>query len=193
MSEKNDTPEHAESDALHAHMQHMADEQFHRQMRQAAILLAQGDGAAALPLLERCLELRPDDPNVLSNLGSAHILAGKHRHAVPFLERATAIEPENPSLWANLAAAYLGNLLLSSPSKQERALEAYHRVIALDAAYPNVHYNMGLIYIDRKDWDAAHAAFTRALETNPHDADAQKMRARVEELRNRPPDPNPRH
>ena len=190
MSEKHETPEHDDSEALHAHMQHMADEQFRRQMRQAAILLSQGHGAAAIPLLERCLELRPDDPDVLSNLGSAYILAGKHKRAVPFLERATKIEPENPSLWANLAAAYLGNLITSSRAKQDRALAAYRRVIALDAAYPNVHYNMGLIYIDRKDWDAAHEAFTRALEANPHDEDARRMRARVAELRNRPPDPN---
>jgi len=188
MSNKNETSEHDESAELHAHMQHMADEQFRRQMRQAAILLSQGHGAEAIPLLERCLELRPDDPNVLSNLGSAYILAGKPKHAVPFLERATEIEPENPSLWANLAAAYLGKLVTSTRAKQDRALEAYRRALELDAAYPNAHYNMGLIYIDRKDWDAAHEAFTRALETNPHDEDARRMQARVAELRDRPTD-----
>lgn len=187
MSDKNDTPERDESEQLHAHMQRMADEQFRRQMRQAAILLSQGRGAEAIPLLERCLELRPDDPNVLSNLASAYILAGKHKRAVPYLERATAIEPDNPSLWANLAAAYLGKLITSTRAKQDRALEAYRRALELDAAYPNAHYNMGLIYVDRKDWDAAHEAFTRALETNPHDEDARRMRARVEQLRDRPP------
>ncbi len=186
MSDKNPTPKHDEDEQLQAHMQRMADEQFRRQMRQAAILLSQGHGAEAIPLLERCLELRPDDPNVLSNLGSAYILAGRHRHAVPHLERATAIEPQNPSFWANLAAAYLGKLITSTRAKQDRALEAYRRALELDAAYPNAHYNMGLIYIDRKDWDAAHEAFTRALETNPHDEDARRLRARVEELRDRP-------
>jgi len=61
-------------------------------------------------------------------------------------------------------------------------------VIEIDAAYPNVHYNMGLIYVDRRDWDAAYDAFSRALEANPHDQDAFNMRRRVEEIRSRPPD-----
>jgi tetratricopeptide (TPR) repeat protein len=90
-------------------------------------------------------------------------------------------------VWSNLAAAYLGRLITSTRARQDRALAAYRRVIEIDAAYPNVHYNMGLIYVDRRDWDAAHAAFTRALETNPSDGDALAMRNRIEEIRSAPP------
>lgn len=184
------TPDaHDDHDRFKAHMDTMGEKQFQRQMTQAAALLSRGDGKGAIPLLERCLDFRPDDVNVLMNLGGAYILAGRHRYAVPLLEKATDLAPNNPSLWSNLAAAYLGKLVTSTGDKQAKALDAYQRVIDLDPAYPNVHYNMGLIYIDRREWDAAHDAFTRALETNDNDQDARTMRAQVEEIRNRPDNP----
>lgn len=180
---------HDDSQRFHEHMARKAEEQFRRDMREASLLLSKGNSKRAIPLLERCLQYRPDDVNVLSNLGGAYILAGRHAHAVPVLEKATELEPDNPHVWSNLAAAYLGKLVISSKKKQDRALSAYKRVVALDASYPNVHYNMGLIYIDRRAWNEAHDAFTRAIEHNPHDKDAHTMRAKVEEIRSRPNDP----
>jgi len=178
-----------EHDALKKRLKAMSEEQFRRQMTQASRLLAQGQAKAAIPLLERCYEYRPDDVDVLTNLGGAYVLAERHARAIPVLERATELAPENPSVWSNLAAAYLGKLVTSTRERQARALSAYRRVIEIDPAYPNVHYHMGLIFIDRREWDDAHAAFTRALETNPHDDDARAMRDRVHEIRSQPPTP----
>lgn len=174
---------------LDAHLRQMAEEQFRREMQQAAHLLSSGNGKDAIPLLRRCFELHPDDVNVLMNLGGAYILAGQHARAVPVLEKATELAPEDPNIWTNLAAAYLGKLVTSTRAGQDNALAAYRRVIELDAAYPNVYYNMGLIYVDRRDWQAAHEAFTRAIEVNTHDQDARLMLRRVKELLNHPSDP----
>ena len=179
-----------DSARLKAHLGRKAEEQFQRQMQEAAALLARGQGADAIPLLLRCYRLRPNDVIVLINLGGAYILAGKHRAAVPYLEQASELAPNNPAVWSNLAAASLGNLITSSRNRQDNALAAYRRVIELDAAYPNVHYNMGLIFVDRRDWDAAYDAFSRAIEANPHDSDARRMRDRVDIIRQRPPDPS---
>jgi len=178
-----------EHDALRRRLHEMSEEQFRRQMTQATRLLTQGKGKEAIPLLERCLEYRPDDVDVLTNLGGAYVLAERHRHAVPVLERATELAADNPAVWSNLAAAYLGKLITATGERQTRALAAYRRVIEIDPAYPNVHYHMGLIFIDRREWDDAHDAFTRALEANPHDGDARTMRDRVREIRRQPPTP----
>lgn len=169
--------------------QERLEQRFRENMKKASDLLTRGNGQAAIPLLERCLELHPDDVNVLGNLGGAFILAGQHRYAVPLLERAVELAPDNPALWANLAAAYLGKLVTSRGEGQTKALNAYARVVALDAAFPNVHYNMGLIHIDRREWDEAQAAFMRALHTDPSDEDAQTMLDKIAEIRSRPPDP----
>ncbi|MBN1202396.1 MAG: tetratricopeptide repeat protein [Anaerolineae bacterium] len=179
-----------DSERLENQLQHMAEKQFQRDMRRAANLLSSGNAYDAIPLLERCYAFRPDDVDVLTNLGGAYILAEKHRHAVPILEKASEIASDNPAVWSNLAAAHLGKLVTATRERQDRALAAYRRVIEIDPAYPNVHYNMGLIYVDRRDWDSAHAAFTRAIKTNPHDGDAKRMRQQVDEVRSRPSNPN---
>jgi tetratricopeptide (TPR) repeat protein len=171
-----------DSERLNAHMQELAEKQFSRDMRQAAQILSRGNGHDAIPLLERCYGQRPHDVNVLTNLGGAYILAGKHKHAVPVLEHATELVSDNPAIWTNLAAAYLGKLVTASKDQRKRALAAYQRVLELDPAYPNVHYNMGLIYIDQRSWEQAEAAFTDALRVNPHDKDAHMMRQRVTEI-----------
>lgn len=183
------TDDHDERKRLDDHLEQLSEEQFRRQMREAAFLLTMGKGKEALSLLERCYRIRPDDINVLTNLGGAYILAGQHTNAVPLLEQAVQLDDQNPAVWSNLAAAYLGKLVISSRERQDRALEAYQHVIDLDANYPNVHYNMGLIYVDRRDWDAAYVSFTHALESNPRDKDALNMRNRVEEIQSRPADP----
>jgi tetratricopeptide (TPR) repeat protein len=183
-------PLHDESNRLHAHLEKLSEEQFRRQMKQAADLLSDGHVGDAIVLLERCHALHPEDINVLTNLGGAYILAGKHHRAVPHLERATEIAPQNPHVWSNLAAAYLGKLVTATHAKQERALTAYRRVLELDEAYPNVHYNMGLIHVDRREWDDAYEAFSRALHHNPDDRSAANMRRRVHEIRTSPPDPS---
>ncbi|MBN1564825.1 MAG: tetratricopeptide repeat protein [Anaerolineae bacterium] len=187
---KSDT-NHKPDDAarLDQELEKLSEEQFRRQMRQASVLLSGGNAKEAIPLLERCHSLHPEDVNVLTNLGGAYILHGQHRYAVPVLEKASELAPHNPNVWSNLAAAYLGKLVTSTRAKQEQALVAYQRVIELDGAYPNVHYNMGLIYVDRREWDEAHAAFSRALEMNPYDQDAQTMLRQVEDVQNRPDDP----
>ena len=186
---RQDGTDHDEREALNRRLQEMSLEQFQRQMTQATRLLTEGKGKEAIPLLERCFSFRPDDVDVLTNLGGAYVLAGRHKQAVPILERATDLEPNNPAVWSNLAAAYLGKLVTATGERQQRALAAYRRVIELDPAYPNVHYHMGLIHIDRREWDDAHAALTRALQTNPHDQDARTLRDRVEMIRNQPPTP----
>ncbi|NLE52543.1 MAG: tetratricopeptide repeat protein [Chloroflexi bacterium] len=186
---RHDGPDHDDRDALNRRLHEMSQEQFQRQMTQATYLLTQGKGKEAIPLLERCFEFRPDDIDVLMNLGGAYVLAGRHKQAIPVLERATELAPNNAAVWSNLAAAYLGKLVTATGERQERAMDAYRRVIEIDPAYPNVHYHMGLIHIDRREWDDAHAAFTRALQTNPHDDDARTMRDRVQEIRNQPPTP----
>jgi predicted Zn-dependent protease len=117
--------------------------------------------------------LDPQDAAVAINLGGAYILQGKHSRAVPILEAAARLEPENPMVWTNLAAAYLGRLPFSTAESQDRAIYAYERALSLDSHTPNAHYNLGLIYLERKDTLRAAAHFYSALETDPNDRDAQ--------------------
>jgi Flp pilus assembly protein TadD len=144
----------------------------------ARLLAARRPGEAISPL-EEARRLAPADVLAAINLGGAYILQGKHARAVPVLEQAAALEPDNAMLWSNLAAAYLGKLPFSTTDLQDRAITAYQRALALDPRAPHVHYNLGLIYLERHNAAQAAACFRAALETDPGDADASRWLARL--------------
>ncbi|NOZ51393.1 MAG: tetratricopeptide repeat protein [Chloroflexi bacterium] len=140
----------------------------------ARLMHAQRFGEA-LAVLERAYQILPDDPDVLINLGGALVMTARWSKAVAVLERAVAKHPLHDGLWLNLAAAYLGRLEFSSYSRQEQAISAYQQAIEIDPVAPNAHYNIALIYAERKDWAQAATWFEAALRTHPSDRDAARL------------------
>ena len=149
------------------------DDEVKRLIGDGARLLAAKRPGEAIVKLEAALQLDPGNVSASINLGGAYILQGKHDRAIAPLELASRREPDNAMIWSNLAAAYLGKLPFSTKDRQDRAITAYERALALDPRAPNVHYNLGLIYAERNDATHAAAHFYRALETDPTDRDAQ--------------------
>ena len=141
-------------------------------LNEGARLLRSQRPAEALPPLRKAHELLPDDPDIAITLGGALVMSNKWNKAVTLLEPATARHPDNAQLWLNLAAAYLGRLELSSLSRQDQAIAAYKKAIELDPVAPSAHYNIGLIYAERKSWAQAAQWFQAAVRANPADQDA---------------------
>lgn len=149
------------------------DDRVRRLTNEGARLLEQGKAQEATPLFQQALEIEPQYVPALINLGGAFVMSGRHRKAITPLEAAREEEPNNPMIWINLGAAYLGNPVVATSEQQMQAIGAFERALELDAAAPNVHYNLGLIFVDRGDHDLAVAAFRQALEVNPLDHDAR--------------------
>jgi len=159
----------------------MDDQTFHQELNRGARLLSQGKAQQAQAVLERLCESRRGDVAVAINLGSAYILSGQFKRAVPLLEEVVAHEPEDAMAWTNLGAAYLGNPVLATTEEQDKAIAAFERALECDPLAPHVAYNLGLIYRDRNDRDHAIHWFTRALQANPRDADAQRILERLQQ------------
>lgn len=149
-------------------------------LNRGAQLLQQGKASEAIPLLEQAYQLEPGSVPTLINLGGAYVMAGRHKEAIPLLEVARDAEPDNPMIWTNLGAAYLGNPVLATSEQQLRAIAAFEQALHLDPTAPSVHYNLGLIFVDRGETDLAIAAFRRANRANPLDRDAQTWLRRLE-------------
>jgi tetratricopeptide (TPR) repeat protein len=116
--------------------------------------------------------LDKENADAALNLGGAYILSKKFTKAVAVLEPLSKREPDNPMVWTNLGAAYLGNPVLAKDEDQQRAIGAFQRAIELNPVTPNVAYNLGLIYRDRKENNKALHWFRRAIQANPNDKDA---------------------
>ncbi len=153
----------------------------HRLLSRGAQLLAEGRAREALAPLQHAHRFDVDDVPTLINLGGAYVMTGQHKRALPLLERARDAEPDNSMVWINLGAAYLGNPLLSTARQQDRAIAAFERSLELNPTAPSVHYNLGLIYVDRGDAVRARAAFEQALRVDPQDQDARGWLARLDQ------------
>jgi tetratricopeptide (TPR) repeat protein len=57
-------------------------------------------------LIEKAVQLKPDDGYIVDSLGWAHYKRGDYKEAVRFLERAVEIKPEDPTLNDHLGDAF---------------------------------------------------------------------------------------
>jgi tetratricopeptide (TPR) repeat protein len=89
-----------------------------------------------------------------------------------------AAQAAGASKQAEISAAFKKALELTQAGKLEEAEAAYKELLAKDDI-PEVHYNLGYIYGQRKDWPAAEAEYKKALELRPGYSDASSALARV--------------
>lgn len=158
----------------------MVDDSFDRLYREGSQLLQQGQPAEALPLLEKAHKLVPNHVDAGINLGAAYILTKRFKRAVEVLEPMREFAADNPMFWTNLGAAYLGNPVLARDEDQQKAIKAFQYALDINPIAPNVAYNIGLIYRDRKEYDDAKYWFDRALKVDPDDQHARQI---LEKLR----------
>ncbi len=59
-----------------------------------------------MKLIEKAVQLKPDDGYIVDSLGWAHYKLGNYKESVRFLERAVEIKPEDPTLNDHLGDAY---------------------------------------------------------------------------------------
>lgn len=155
-----------------------------RSLDQGTRLLEQGRAREAIPHLERAHQLDAESVPILINLGGAYVIGGRHREAVPLLESARDREPDNAMIWINLGAAYLGNPVIATAEQQMQAIAAFEKALELNPAAPSVHYNLGLIFVDRGETDLALAAFRHAIRVNPLDRDARLWLRKLKPMQN---------
>ena len=161
------------------------DLQFEALFRRGSELLHRGKVNEAVIILQKAHSLKPEHFDAALNLSGAFILTKKFKQAVALLETLRDQEPNNAMLWTNLGAAYLGNPVLARDEEQQRAIVAFERALLIDPIAPNVAYNIGLIYRDRREYDLAIAWFQRALQANPNDGDARDLIAKLQEMNGR--------
>ncbi len=155
---------------------------FNHFLRRGSAYLRDGKPKDAERLLQKAYKMNPDDFDVALNLSGAYILTQQFKRALPILEQLSEKHPENVMVWTNLGAAYLGNPILAKEEQQQLAISAFAKAYELNPATPNVAYNLGLVYRDRKEIDTAVSWFKRALQANPKDQDARRL---IDQLENK--------
>lgn len=128
-------------------------------------LISLGDPAGAIQALDRALELSPGDPQALSLLGWAQMLAEQYDDALVTFSKVLMKEPANA-----LARVNVGYICLKKKIFGE-AIEHLARVIRIDndrKATLYAHYYLGLVYLERGMMADAETFLRKALTLGPN-------------------------
>lgn len=161
-------------------------------------LMQQGRFGEALAYLQAALEVRPDYPEALSNLGAVLVELRRPAEAIARLQHALRLQPNNPAAYKNLGDAF------GQQGEWSEAIHCYQHAIRLQpdlafahnnlgnaytvlgklaeaqASYGEAHRllpgniaiynNLGNAYLEDKKPDEAAAWFAEALTLEPHNA-----------------------
>jgi len=173
------------------------------------VLLNQGKTDEAIAELQKSVRLRPDFADLHELLARAYITKHDFENAAAELNRVIALNPRDESAYYRLGLIYLeqnpskaedifaqllridpnsayghGGLAeaLANQHRDREALEEYKRAAAVDASYPGVYYNMGVIEVRLRLYDDAISSLLKQRQT-ADDPKNEKLLAAVYEAK----------
>jgi Flp pilus assembly protein TadD len=127
-------------------------------------LAGQGKPAEAEPLWRQALRLRPDDIDVLNELGLAVWRQGRAAEAEPIYRHAQQINPDDFRILTNLG------LSLYDQNRVDEADECYRRAIEIEPNAFDSLMNLGLVRSDQGRFDEAKELLDAAYKLRPDSA-----------------------
>ena len=148
---------------------------------------------ACIANYQELLNQAPDEPEIIGQLGTAHLQAGQFGAASQYLRRALAYSPANSFLWSNLGCCFRSmhhiqrarDCFMKSVMLDERGegysnmastyinencpqdgIEYAERAMQLlpDAGSPK--WNAALLYLEMQEWDKGFKLFDAGLVSN---------------------------
>jgi tetratricopeptide (TPR) repeat protein len=115
---------------------------------------------AGMALIERAIQLRPNWPEAIGNLGNALALQDRLEAAAAAYRRAIEIQ-RNPQLFYNLAKA------LQEMGNGAEAIGAYREAIALQPGFAEAHINLAGALKGAAQLDEAIVVYQKAIALRP--------------------------
>jgi protein O-GlcNAc transferase len=139
-------------------------------------LLAKGDRAGAVRVLQQVLKTSPRDGEARLMLGSILAEDGKGAEAIAQLGEAVRLMPRSPMAHNALGEAFIGSGDLKS------ARGAFEKAVAFDPKFGQAHLNLGTVLIQAGESAAAAKHLDRAivlLGNSPDAAHPRYLRAKI--------------
>jgi predicted TPR repeat methyltransferase len=132
------------------------------------LILQSGRPAEAVPLLEKAVELRPEDAAFQNNLAEAYLRCGRRDEAVTAFDRAVSLDPR-PEL---LMSAAMARVARQAPGDAEAAVELLTKAQSAGLGSPELHQNRGLALLLANRNEEAVKECQLACEMMPQNAEA---------------------
>jgi len=137
-----------------------------KMIEEAVALHQSGQLDLAETQYKKLLNYLPNNPSLLTNLGTIALQKGRLEDGVRIIEASLKIEPNQINALNNLGTA------LQGINRPDEALASYDRAIALNPGYADVFSDRGNVLRDLKRLDEALASYDSAIALNPGYADA---------------------
>ena len=132
---------------------------------------------AIQPLLEE-LKSRPNDSELLANIGNQYYDGRDYAKAIEYYEKSLKLTPKNVDIRTDMGAAiwYWGD--------PERAVREYEQALKDQPNYPQTLFNMGVVkWQGKHDCKAALELWERLLAADPNYPERQKVEAMMQQVR----------
>jgi Tfp pilus assembly protein PilF len=157
----------AESDAPAQDSAQFVNTELAMSYRKHAIrLMLQGMPAESEPYLREAHRLRPDDTDILNDLGLAIWRQGRAAESEPIYRRAQQIKPDDFRILTNLGLA------LYNQDRIDEAGECFRQAIDSRPDTFDAVMNLGIVLSDQGKFDEAMDWLIRAHQLQPDSADA---------------------
>ena len=114
----------------------------------------------ALARIQLAAQLAPQDPQILTLMGSLYLQVGDSAAAVTTLERAKALSSDNPVVWFTLGSAYF------SEAQYLQAANALEKGVNLEPGNSGAHFDLGNAYYKLKRYQKAIEQYETAIDFN---------------------------
>ena len=140
-----------------------------------SLAMMHNDARTAIPPLERCVSLAPDNVRCVWLLGSAYAILAYREHARPAVRAEYAGRAESAVKWMEeqhpetaLVHVFKGDVLAARQATAE-ALAEYQKAQEMDPQWPDIHLLIGSLLGLEGRWNDALAELKRQLELHPGD------------------------
>jgi len=157
---------------------------------------AQNNFAGVIKTFEKAIQLQPNNPDWVYNLGLAHMNLNKLEAGLEYFKKAVALNPDLHDGYNNMGVIYFGL------RRVDEAIECYEKAISINPKsvsalrnygstlrdlgryedsfnvlskipliaprYPVGHFSLGALHADMGKLDKAHASFEMALKLEPN-------------------------
>lgn len=137
------------------------------------VLVARGEYAEGVEVLERAVALRPDHAATRVEHGIALATVGRKADAEQTLTRAVELRPDLAEAWFNLG------LLAWERGDKTEAYRRFERAVAADARFVKAMGNLAYLDLEAGRADAALRWLDRVLAIDPKNERAAKLRAEL--------------
>lgn len=127
------------------------------------VLLAGGQIAASIEIIQQALQLNSTNPDAYLNLGIAYQQNGQTEEAISAIRQAAQFAPQRPDIGYNLA-----NVLLETQQFPE-AIAILQEIIGQQPNFLQAYHTLGAVYSYLQKTEAAQQTYEQALLVAPND------------------------